>query len=283
MPDASGLPDHQVLQQAADWFATLAGDDVDDGQWRRWRGWLDAHPDHRRAWRYVEQVSQRFDQARRQAGEQDGPRLLERTANHRLTRRRLLAGGAAGLAACMIGAGTPLPDAGRRWASVITAGERSGVGEIRRLTLADGGLLWLNTASAVDIDYDRQYHHHSQLSVFEGAVEIRVAGGTGAVVRAGDQTTFTAGEIAPPLPAETARQAWADGVIVADDIAIGDLIAELARYRHGHLGLDPAIAHLRVIGTYPAHRPDLALAMLENALPVRARRLMPWWVTVGPA
>ncbi|HCE41703.1 MAG TPA: hypothetical protein DEV80_16760, partial [Alcanivorax sp.] len=83
--------------------------------------------------------------------------------------------------------------------------------------------------------------------------------------------------------ADPARQAWSQGLIVANDLPLGELVAELARYRHGHLGVDPAVAHLRALGTYPAGRPDLALTMLENALPVRARQPLPWWVTIGPA
>ncbi len=60
-------------------------------------------------------------------------------------------------------------------------------------------------------------------------------------------------------------------------------MAELARYRHGHLAVDPAVAGLPVMGTYPLDDTDRALAMLEAALPVRVRRRLPWWVTLEPA
>ncbi|OUS32030.1 iron dicitrate transport regulator FecR, partial [Gammaproteobacteria bacterium 45_16_T64] len=42
----------------------------------------------------------------------------------------------------------------------------------------------------------------------------------------------------------------------------------------------PAVAELRVMGTYPADQPELTLAMLEKALPIKVNRLLPWWVTL---
>jgi transmembrane sensor len=43
------------------------------------------------------------------------------------------------------------------------------------------------------------------------------------------------------------------------------------------------VAGLRLVGVYPLARPGQVLDMLERTLPVRVRRLTPWWVQVGPA
>ena len=61
---------------------------------------------------------------------------------------------------------------------------------------------------------------------------------------------------------------------------LADLVAELARYRRGVLRCDPAVAHLRASGLYSLRDTDRALDSLARALPVRVRRLSPWWVTV---
>jgi len=67
---------------------------------------------------------------------------------------------------------------------------------------------------------------------------------------------------------------------VADHITLKELITEVGRYRHGHLAVDPDIEELRVMGTYLVDQPDHLLTMLENVLPIKARFLLPWWVTL---
>ena len=118
------------------------------------------------------------------------------------------------------------------------------------------------------------------LAVYEGAVEITTQSGSMQTIYAGQQTHFNAEHIQPAVAAVRARQAWAEGLIIADDISLSELVTELQRYRTGHLGIDPAVANLRVMGTYPINQPDHILAMLEKALPVRVNRILPWWVTL---
>ena len=43
---------------------------------------------------------------------------------------------------------------------------------------------------------------------------------------------------------------------------IGDVLRD---YRHGHLGIDPALNSLRAVGTFPLLDTDRTLAMLERA------------------
>ncbi|MCY1371995.1 Protein FecR [compost metagenome] len=79
-----------------------------------------------------------------------------------------------------------------------------------------------------------------------------------------------------------ARQSWSKGVLLADDMPLGAFVQELSHYRHGHLAVAPEVADLRVVGSYPLHDSDQALAMLEGVLPIRVNRLLPWWVTLEP-
>ncbi|HEX8544638.1 MAG TPA: hypothetical protein VF671_23360 [Pseudomonas sp.] len=67
---------------------------------------------------------------------------------------------------------------------------------------------------------------------------------------------------------------------MANDMRLGDVIDELASYRNGHLGIDPQVANLRVMGIYPLQDTDQVLAVLEQVLPVRIERRFAWWVTV---
>ncbi len=84
------------------------------------------------------------------------------------------------------------------------------------------------------------------------------------------------------MPADPAREAWSRGVILAEDLSLGDLVAELGRYHVGYTGVDPRITGLRVVGRYPANDLPRTLAMLERELPVRIQRTLPWWVTLEP-
>ena len=63
---------------------------------------------------------------------------------------------------------------------------------------------------------------------------------------------------------------------------LDEFIAELGGYRRGHLGVDPSVARLRVMGSFPLADTDQALAQLEEALPVRVQRRFDWWLTVVP-
>ncbi|GAB3371293.1 FecR family protein [Azotobacter armeniacus] len=141
---------------------------------------------------------------------------------------------------------------------------------------AEGSLRALGTRFSVT-----QQDGSTRLAVFEGAVEIRTAG-TGAmrIIQAGQQLRFDRQAIGSTGPAVQTRQAWAKGILLVSDMPLTEFVEELSRYQHGHLGVAPEVAHLRVMGAYPLHDPEQILAMLESALPVSIRRPLPWWTTI---
>ncbi|MFN3986390.1 MAG: FecR domain-containing protein [Rhodocyclaceae bacterium] len=318
-------PSNQALTQAADWFALLLSGEATAAERRRWENWLAASGEHRQAWSYVEKLSRRLEPIK--AGPE--PRLAASTyqqlSNQRRGRRQVLLSLATLAGSGLLGWGTwhhtPLPTLAQAW----TADHRTGTGEVREVTLADGTRVWLNAASAFDQDYgpDRRllrllrgeilidtgndpqqrpfYVETTQgrlralgtrfalrldddaqttLAVYEGAVEVHTRTQANAVVQAGRQLRFTAGDVSGTVPADPAREAWTRGVLIAQDIALAEVVAELRRHHRGHLGLAPEVGHLRVFGSYPANDPEQALAMLETVMPIRVRRPLPWWISV---
>lgn len=100
------------------------------------------------------------------------------------------------------------------------------------------------------------------------------------VVREGQQVLMSADSLGQLDRVPLGADAWTRGMLVVDDVRLGDLVKALGRYRSGHLSVAKSIADLRVTGSFPLADTDLALAALKPALPVRIERHTPWWVTV---
>ncbi|WP_238926731.1 FecR domain-containing protein [Achromobacter xylosoxidans] len=322
---SAAAPSFQVLQQAAEWYAVLGAASVDSADRQRWRQWHDADPAHQQAWRQVEAISGKF--LNLPGGNKPmAHRLLDAAAASQARRRQTLKTLSllCGVGLGSWGASRALP--WRQWAAT----HHTAPGERRQVRLADDTVVWLNTDSAIDVDYgpdlrriqlvageilvvtapDRQsparpfvvdtlqarlralgtrYSVYQQdgasvVAVFEGAVRIEPAlpGAVGGVLRAGEQARITATGAAPAEAATLARRSWTDGLLVAENMRLGDFVAELSRYRRGYLGCAPAIADLRIVGTYSTADTRQALAALEATLPVRVREPMPWWTVLEP-
>ena len=89
-----------------------------------------------------------------------------------------------------------------------------------------------------------------------------------------------AGRVRPDRSVDATAAAWTKGVLVADNLPLGDFLDQLARYRHGVIRYDQSAADLRLVGAYPLADTDRILAAIEDTLPVRITRLTPWWVRV---
>lgn len=127
----------------------------------------------------------------------------------------------------------------------------------------------------------RQLEGETLLSVSNGSVAATARSGAGErIIEQGWSARIDAYGISEPSHAKTTENAWTDGFIVADRMRLDDFVEELARYRPGVLRCDPAVAELRLTGSFPLDNGERILAMLENSLPVRVRRLTPYWLTV---
>ncbi|WEF12767.1 FecR domain-containing protein [Pectobacterium actinidiae] len=314
-------PSFIALQQASQWYAQLCDREPDDEHYRHWQRWMDDSEEHRRAWEYVQTVSQRFQPLRGDGQQPALNTLLHQPAP--MTRRRALKLAAllstGSLLSWLTYRHTPLKDS----LLAMTADHHSAVGEIKPLTLPDNTRVWLNTASAIDIRYSDQRREiallagdilidtaadarpffvtttqgrmqalgtrfsvaqetdATTLTVYQHAVEVsaKYASATRRV-NAGYHLSFNADGQWNMLPNQQNDADWSHGVLQADNMPLGEVVEKLSRYRHGYLACQPAIADLRVMGTFPLTDTDMALNMLAQAFPVRIQRRFPWWVTV---
>lgn len=124
----------------------------------------------------------------------------------------------------------------------------------------------------------------AQVAVFEGAVEIAPshAASPPRTLNAGQQTRYTERSVDTIGPADEQSTAWTEGMIVAQNMPLAAFVAELARYRPGRLVCDPAVAQLKVSGTYPLADTDRILSMLAATQPLEVRYLTRYWVTLKP-
>lgn len=312
--------DHAVLQAAAGWFARLHAAQNDGVTHAQWHAWLNEDARHRLAWSYVENINQRFGNLDGQA--EQARQVFDSVRRGQQSRRAVLGSLCVAGAAGLLGWGgwqRGWVDSPRAWFATY----RTGLGEVRPLTLADGSQLWLNGGTALDVQFDqgvrqlRLYRGEilietgkdprpfavvtragrmqplgtrfsvrdqwlaTTLSVFEGAVQATCSGsGVQTTLGAGQMVVFDAQQAGASTVAHSLRQDWSRGVLVAEDMPLGQVIDVLRDYRHGHLGMDPALGNLRAVGTFPLLETDRTLAMLERALPIRVVRTLPWWVSI---
>ncbi|WP_341644798.1 DUF4880 domain-containing protein [Thauera sp. SDU_THAU2] len=188
-PDAS---DFEVLQQAAEWFAVLGAPAVSPAQRQAWQAWRDADARHQAAWQQVENICGAFSHLPT-ADKAGARRALDTASERQLTRRR-----AAKMLLLLCGTGTLGWTAVRHtpWAT-WNAEYKTATGERRQVMLADGGGIWLNSASAIDVDYSgslRRIHLHAGEILIQTALDLHQ------LPRPSSSTPPTAG-CAPSAPA----------------------------------------------------------------------------------
>lgn len=317
MSSQPGGLDHATLQQAADWYARLIAEPTALPLHEAWRQWHARSEINRQAWSYVARVGQRF--APLQEDVAGANKTLESLRHSQRSRRQVLRGLSVVMGGALLGWGSwqqrwlpgadfhtgtavlgeqRLADGSRIWLNSGTALDVNLSAGLRELTLYRGEVL-INTGSdrrpfVVNTPQGhlrplgtrfsvREQDGRTLLNVYEGSVQASCADSDQTrIVPAGQGVAFDRQSVSAMQRAQPGREAWAKGVLMAGDMRLPEFIGELASYREGHLGVDPQVANLRVMGTYPLQDTDQVLAMLEQVLPVRVERRFAWWVTVVP-
>ncbi|MEY8195168.1 MAG: FecR domain-containing protein [Cycloclasticus sp.] len=311
---------HDLLQQAAEWFSVLQSDAVTEQERQDWQNWLSSDELHRDAWRKVENISHRFTDLPISTAQV----VLDPANKSAISRRTVLKS----LAFACISTGSLWQLARHQY---WDAQYRTAYGEIRQINLDDGAKVWLNTNSAIDVVYTatsrqiilhsgeihietavdiapytgskkrsmlvetkfgrlralgtkfnvRDNQEHIVLSVTEGAVEVVLKDQAQTKrVDTGQQVAFTLNSIQPVSQDRATKPVWTKGVILADNMRLDDFIDELNRYFRGHLSYDSAAASMRLVGAYPVNDIDRVLVALEKSLPLTINRALPWWVRI---
>jgi len=297
----------QVAEQAVHWLMEMQQGTLSPRQQQAWQQWLEAHSEHRRAWEHIQRVNQRL----RGVSSPLAHAALNgaKSGNRRQALKLLLILGAGSAVTWGMREHNPLPS--------LLADYRSPIGQRRKVALGGGDQLQLNTASAADVDTSarlvrllegeilltaaqsfevrtaqgtlktqgarlnvRQFADRTQVALFEGRVELSANGRAPIWLSVARQLSFSSTSVGEAKPLDANSGAWADGMLVAAHMRLGDFLDELGRYRRGQLNCDRNVADLLISGTYPLDDSERILDLLEISLPVKVKRFTRYWVSV---
>lgn len=312
-----------IVQQAAQWLVLLHGQGLSTRQQQELQAWRQRSTEHERAWQAAQQLRQALGQLPQGVGQQVLTQAgrQRRAALRSVAGLAGVAMAAPLVWQLWEVLGVPytadlhtavgerrtlaLADGSRLWLNTGTAVDLHFDGLQRRLVLHAGELFIDAVASAlplaVQVAAGRVRAHPDgqrarfgvrampgkrwRVGVEQGQVLVLPARERALLLTAGQHTQFDAqgAEPASPLEAGQDALAWREGVVVARDMRLGDLVAELARYRPGVLQCAPEVAQLRISGVFQIEDTERSLQALAEALPIVVRQRTRYWVTLLPS
>ena len=310
-PPPSPPLSRSVARQAVEWYLLEQSGQATPDDLAASAQWRARDPEHARAWSRVQQVSQTagllppalaapvLRRPQRRIAMQALLALMAAPAAWLLVRHELLADYRSGVGQRR---DIVLPDGGALVLNSDSAVDLAYGADERLLTLRRGEVLVqtrpdhagsrpfivatchgriraLGTRFTVRVDDDG-----CRVTVLEHAVEItpRAPSATVRTVAAGQQSRFDAHHASLPAPAPLQADAWARGMLAAQDMRLDAFADELSRYRPGLLRVEPQVAGLRLSGAFQLDDTEAVLDSLTRMLPVDVLYRTPYWVTIAP-
>lgn len=135
-------PNRQVFETAASWYVQLQSQPPSLAEQKAWQLWIESDPAHLAAWNQMEQLQRHLGTL---------PQDLKRRAFNSGQQRRQV------LKLLLLAAGTGFVGWNvqqRTSLGYVWADYKTGVGQRRTVSLADGSQIQLNTDSAIDVAFD---------------------------------------------------------------------------------------------------------------------------------
>ena len=306
----------QALRSASHWYAVLSGERVSPQQEARWQQWYEQDQDNQWAWQQVENLRNQLggvpgDVASRalhdtrltrrhvmkglllllgagggwqlwQSETGEGLRADYRTAKGTVSRQQLEDGSL--LTLNTQSAADVRFDAHQRtvrlwYGEIAITTAKDALQRPFRVLTRQGQLTALGTEFTV-----RQQDNFTQLDVQQHAVEVLLASAPAQkrIVNAGESLQFSASEFGAVKPLDDESTSWTKDILSCSDKPLGEVIATLTRYRNGVLRCDPAVAGLRLSGTFPLKNTDAILNVIAQTLPVKIQSITRYWINISP-
>lgn len=300
----------QVARAAARWLALLESGTATAEDHARLEQWRNSSASHERTWQKAQGLRQRFEglPPALAMASLDRPQLARRAAI-----KRALGIAALLPATWLVGRQLPL--------QVWMADVHTAIGEQKKLQLADGSLLQLNTDSAVNVNLGTR-----ELTLVRGEMALKVGGSTALTLQLpygrvivgrcevsvrlndrdcevtvasgearlqplhgpelllgeGRQVSLTASGAGEVSTVDVSMPGWREGVLVAQNQPLGAFLRELRRFRPGLLRWEPELERLRVTGSFRLDNTDRVLSLLAASLALEVHSRTRYWVTLVP-
>lgn len=296
-------------REAHAWVRRLTSGEATGADADALREWCRRSPAHASAfssasqlWRAVEPASRILDDERR-------AEFATRHQSRKIARRAFIGGAMAASAGGVLLAKPPL----HLWPSFseLRADFRTGVGERRAISVADGIAIEMNARTSLSVsdgvvrlisgeasfsapgdrqraievvaDNGRTFASNARFDIRRIGADVRVTCYTNEIciahpsrtimVGAQQQVSYRSETIDDVLSVNPViASAWQQGLMVFDMTPLDDVIDDLNRYRPGHIVLlDRNLARSPVNGRFRIDRPDDALTQIELAFGIRRR------------
>ena len=322
MSNPSPIASH-ALEHAAEWLMRLSEGALSEQEHAQWQAWRNSHSDCERAWQRAERLLGKVGQVppTLALASLDRPQNPQRRAAlGRLA--ALLAAPTLAWAGWQLsqrqgwtadyrtGIGErhalSLTDGSQLTLNTDTAIDVRFAADQRLIVLRHGEILvdtakalaatprtlWVDTAqgrlACLGARFSVRCNEvHTQVVVLEGAVQITLTRHTGSSpvrLQGPQRAEFSADTIAPPQVADSSLTAWTRGMLMADNLRLDELVAELGRYSRGFVRCDPSVAELRASGAFPVDDRSRTLRMLALTYPIKVdSHLDGYWVLLSPA
>lgn len=300
-----------LSDQAIDWLVCLGADEAGEEDREGYENWRARSPAHNAAAQEAQEIFGMVGDSwsayeYRAIGEvhKDQP---ARTAPMRVTRRRVLLGGAAGSVAVVFSGLLTAP------AAAMLADHSTGLGERKEVTLSDGSSIHLNTSSALSVEYNATHRriilHHGEalfdiakdearpFVVASGSGEARAVGTVYSVRQRGAISDVTVSEGVVEVTSGAASQrlvagqsisygenilsgardvdaaaaiGWTRGKLIFNQQSLEEVASELERYQRGKIIVrGEKLRRLKVTGVFDLDDRDAMFRAISATAKVR--------------
>lgn len=304
-----------VAEQAVHWFVELGVDKPSATTLADWQSWLRADPLHERAWQHLQSMDEQWQSLPPGLARSTLATTPPKGRRRALQMLCLLAGGGAAALVTKeaLNSGTWHADfrtaVGEQRTLELDYGTQVVLNTCsaidvdfsatqRRLRLLEGEILVSSAAHTppllVQTVHGQVHAQGNRFSVRredDSTLASALQGGLqilpqdrpelATTLAQAHRLRFSASSVAAPEALDPDSDAWSEGMLIAHGWKLSQFLGEISRYRRGWIRWDPAVAALRVSGTYPLADTEQILKTLTNALPLEIRYLTRWLVMVS--
>lgn len=311
--------EQKIALEAIEWYLSLSERDDDHVLRQQWQKWLESDARHRLAWSRIDQVNNELSSLSSPLSRAVTHQSFDKAAKSRrhflqsLAGIALISGGSWALLKNDKFLSPLIADyhTGTAETRQVTLGDGTHVymnantafsvqysEQQRYLTLLAGDVVittgkdsrpfllhtpWADLQPLGTRFYVRQRDNAALVAVYEGAVNVLIQNKISPLlIKSGQQVSFTTDQVGSVTPAREEALAWQQHMLVADNLPLTDVLAELENYHHGWLRCDPSIADRRVSGTYPLNNIDQVVKALAATLQLELVYRTRYWITLKP-